>query len=68
MQKGGGEGVQIACQIVYVINGRPLSLFVLLVTNLDFIIGNAPCILTISSYDISLLSPSLIGKYITVQI
>ena len=29
MQKGGGgerEGVQIACQIAYVINGRPLTI------------------------------------------
>ena len=25
--KWGGEGVQIACKIVYVINGRPLTLF-----------------------------------------
>ena len=26
MQKGGGgEGVQIACKVAYVINGRPLS-------------------------------------------
>ena len=24
MHKGGGEGVQIACQNAYVINGRPL--------------------------------------------
>ena len=24
MQKGGGEGVQIACKNVYLINGRPL--------------------------------------------
>ena len=25
MQKGGGEGVQIACKIAYVLNGRPLG-------------------------------------------
>ena len=25
MQKGGGEGVQIACKTAYIINGRPLG-------------------------------------------
>ena len=27
MQKGGGEGVQIAGKIAYLLNGRPLTLF-----------------------------------------